>query len=52
MSPRHGTHYWNNEISPLSPPILHPSPNTQKTPHTSCIEAPEKLDRNLKMADI
>ena len=35
-----------------SPPLPHPTPNTQKTPHTSCIAAPEKLDRNLKMAHI
>ena len=33
-----------------SPP--HPTPNTQKTPNISCIAAPEKLDRNLKMAHI
>jgi len=35
---------------PLIPPP--PTPKTQKTPHTSCIAAPEKLDRNLKMAHI
>ena len=32
-----------------------PPPNRQypkKTPHTSCIAATEKLDRNLKMAHI
>jgi len=41
-----------NEISYLSlPPLPHPTPNTQKTLH-SCVAAPEKLDRNLKMAHI
>jgi len=37
------------DLAPSPPP---PNPNTQKTPHTSCIAAPEKLDRNLKMAHI
>ena len=37
------------EISP--PPLPHPTPNTQNTPR-SCIAAPNKLVRNLKMAHI
>ena len=36
----------------LPPPLPHPTPSTQKTPHTSCIAALEKLDRNLKMTHI
>jgi len=31
IAPGHGTHYWNNEISPLPSPTKPPIP--QRTPH-------------------
>ena len=39
-----------NEISP--PSLPHPTLNSQKTLHTTCIAASEKLDRKLKMVHI